>query len=157
MKGSVDTVEDYIASLPDDRRDHVKAVRRLVLDNLPDGYVETLNWGMISYEVPLAASGRTYNGKPLMYAAIGNQKNHIGLYLCGVTAFPTAANGSRDRSRRRARSSTWARPACVSDRWTRSTSRRWRTASRPCRHGRWSTHRMPRRARNRGGARPPPR
>jgi hypothetical protein len=88
MKGADETVDGYIASLPDDRRETVKALRRLVLDNLPEGYVEAFNWGMVSYEVPLAVSGKTYNGKPLMYAAIGNQKNHIGLYLCGVYCIP---------------------------------------------------------------------
>lgn len=39
---------------------------------------------MIAYEVPLEASETTYNKKPLMYAALGNQKNHMAIYLCGI-------------------------------------------------------------------------
>ena len=88
MKSTAATVPDYLAELPDDRRDAITAVRNVVLANLPAGYIEEMNWGMISYEVPLAASGKTYNGKPLMYVALGNQKNHMALYLCGLYCKP---------------------------------------------------------------------
>ena len=80
------SVDDYLADLPPDRRAAIEAVRKVVLAHLPVGYEETFNWGMISYEAPLAISGKTYNGKPLMYAALGNQKNHMALYLCGLYA-----------------------------------------------------------------------
>lgn len=87
---SDEAVEAYLAGLPDDRRTTIEAVRDVVLRNLPAGYVEAFNWGMISYEVPLALSGKTYNGKPLMYAAIADQKRHIGLHLCGIYVQPGA-------------------------------------------------------------------
>lgn len=83
---SAETVEEYLSELPDDRRDAIEAVRRTVLDNLPDGYVEVMNWGMISYEVPLDTYPDTYNKKPLMYAALASQKNHMALYLTAVYA-----------------------------------------------------------------------
>ncbi len=82
------TVDDYLAAQPDDRRRTMEALRALVRDNLPDGYVETLRWGMVTFEVPLETSGPTYNGQPLMYVAIGNQKRHVGLYLSGVDCIP---------------------------------------------------------------------
>ena len=41
---------------------------------------------MITYEVPLANNPDTYNGKPLMYAALASQKNHMAVYLTGVYA-----------------------------------------------------------------------
>lgn len=88
MKSTATTVAAYLAELPDDRRATIAAVRDIVLANLPDGYIEEMNWGMISYEVPLEASGKTYNGKPLMYVALGNQKNHMALYLCGLYCKP---------------------------------------------------------------------
>jgi hypothetical protein len=56
----------------------------LILENLPDGYVETMNWGMISYEVPLSVYPDTYNGKPLSYAALASQKNHMAVYLSSI-------------------------------------------------------------------------
>jgi hypothetical protein len=40
-----------------------------------------MNWGMIAYQVPLAICQDTYNGKPLMYAALASQKNHVAIYL----------------------------------------------------------------------------
>ncbi|NNE23540.1 MAG: DUF1801 domain-containing protein [Rhizobiales bacterium] len=88
MKSTATTVPDYLAELPDDRRAAIETVRGIVLANLPAGYVEAMNWGMISYEVPLEVSGRTYNGKPLMYVALGNQKRHMALYLCGLYCKP---------------------------------------------------------------------
>lgn len=80
------SIDDFLADLPPERRVAIGLMRRLVLSHLPSGYEEVLNWGMISYEVPLSISGKTYNGKPLMYAALGNQKNHMALYLCGLYA-----------------------------------------------------------------------
>lgn len=78
------TVEQYLDELPDDRRDAIAEVRDVILANLPDGYVEAMNWGMISYEVPLETYPDTYNGKPLMYAALASQKNHMAVYLTAV-------------------------------------------------------------------------
>jgi hypothetical protein len=41
------TVEQYLAELPDDRRELVAAVREVVNANLPDGYQEAMQHGMI--------------------------------------------------------------------------------------------------------------
>jgi len=84
VQSNAETVEQYLAELPDDRRDAIAEVRDVVLDNLPDGYVETMNWGMITYEVPLETFPDTYNKKPLMYAALASQKNHMAVYLTTV-------------------------------------------------------------------------
>lgn len=78
------TVNQYLAEISEDRRADVEAVRELVLENLPDGYAETMRWGMITYEVPLETYPDTYNGKPLMFAALAAQKRHLALYLTNV-------------------------------------------------------------------------
>lgn len=80
------TAEQYLAELPEDRRMVVAAVRRVVLENLPDGYQEAMTWGMLSYEIPLDRYPETYNKKPLAYAALAAQKNYYALYLMGVYA-----------------------------------------------------------------------
>ncbi|HEX8442055.1 MAG TPA: DUF1801 domain-containing protein [Allosphingosinicella sp.] len=80
------TPEDYIAELPAERRALVSRIRDLVNANLPDGYVERMNWGMISWEVPLDRYPATYNGQPLGYASLAAQKNHTALYLNCVYA-----------------------------------------------------------------------
>ncbi len=88
MKSSAKTVKDYIASLPIDRREAIVAVRKVILDNLPSGYEETMDWGMISYEVPLAYYPDTYNKKPLLYVALASQKNHMAVYMNGLYGVP---------------------------------------------------------------------
>ncbi len=90
MRSNATTVEEYLASLPEDRREAISAVRSLILERLPEGYEEEMRWGMICYEVPLAIQPDTYNGKPLMYAALASQKRHMAVYLSGVYADPVA-------------------------------------------------------------------
>lgn len=86
MHTDASTPEDYLKSLPDDRHVAMAAVREIVLAHLPEGMVETVNWGMLSYEVPLTLCSDTYNGKPLSFAGLASQKNHMALYLSGIYA-----------------------------------------------------------------------
>jgi hypothetical protein len=78
------TVDEYLEELPPERRAIVASVRDLVRRNLPEGYRETMNWGMISYELPLERYPNSYNRQPLGYAALAAQKNSYTLYLHGV-------------------------------------------------------------------------
>ena len=78
------TVPEYLAELPPDRRDALSTVRATILDNLPEGYEEAMNWGMIAYQVPLATFPDTHNGQPLMYAAPASQKRHMAVYLASI-------------------------------------------------------------------------
>ena len=84
MKSESTTVADYLAKLPPERRQSIEQVREIILKNLPEGYEEVMNWGMITYQVPLEIFPDTYNKKPLMYAALANQKNHMAVYLTGI-------------------------------------------------------------------------
>lgn len=97
MPPSSPAVEQYLAELSADRRAAIEAVRETVLANLPAGMEETVAWGMITYQIPLERSGPTYNGKPLMYAAIANQKQHMALYLTNVYADPDELERFRER------------------------------------------------------------
>ena len=84
VQSDAKTVLEYLNALPDDRRAAIEKVRKIILQNLPVGYVEEMNWGMIAYEVPLSIYPKTYNGKPLMYAALASQKNNMAVYLCSL-------------------------------------------------------------------------
>ena len=84
MKSEAVSVNQYLQELPEERRQTVEKVRKVILENLPDGYEEAINWGMITYQVPLEIYPDTYNKKPLMYAALASQKNHMSLYLMGI-------------------------------------------------------------------------
>jgi len=88
MRSDAATVEEYLADLPDSRRAAISTVRTVILENLPDGVEEAMNWGMIAYEIPLARYPDTYNGQPLLYAALASQKNHMAVYLHSIYADP---------------------------------------------------------------------
>ena len=79
----------YIASLPADRRKVISAVRAVVKKRLPKGYVESMRWGMLAYEIPLSRYPDTYNKQPLMYVALAAQKGNYALYLTSAASDKT--------------------------------------------------------------------
>jgi hypothetical protein len=99
MRSDAGSVDEYLAELPVDRREAIGAVRDEILKNLPTGYEEAMNWGMIAYQVPLETYPDTYNGQPLMYAALANQKNHMAVYLTAVYADEKTREGFLERYR----------------------------------------------------------
>ncbi len=86
MKSDAATVEEYISGLSEERREAVSTVREVVLANLPSGYEEVMDFGMIAYVVPLSVCPKTYNGHPLMYAAIASEKNYVSVHLMNIYA-----------------------------------------------------------------------
>jgi hypothetical protein len=91
------TPDAYLNELPADRAAEIAQVRDAVNASLPDGYVERMAWGMISWEVPIERSGKTYNGEPLVYAALAAQKNHNALYLNCLYGFADRTEALRHR------------------------------------------------------------
>jgi hypothetical protein len=77
------SVAAYLAELPAERRKVIAAVRKLVRANIPKGYREVMNWGMIAWEIPLSKYPDTYNGQPLLYVSLAAQKNNYALYMTG--------------------------------------------------------------------------
>lgn len=90
-------VETYLAALPDDRRTALAAVREVVRANVNDGFEETIQYGMISWVIPLERYPRTHNGQALAIASLGSQKRHMALYLDCAYADPAAAERFRAR------------------------------------------------------------
>lgn len=84
MKSNATTVAEYLAALPEDRRNTIEKVRTVIRKSLPKGYEEMMNWGAITYAVPLTKLPKTYNGQPLCYVALAAQKNYNALYLMQV-------------------------------------------------------------------------
>jgi len=85
-RSNAKTPAAYLKALPAERRRELSRVRDMVRKNLPEGYQETMNWGMITYEVPLEPHAKTYNGQPLCYAGLAAQKNYLSLYFMPVDA-----------------------------------------------------------------------
>ncbi|MCA9284967.1 MAG: DUF1801 domain-containing protein, partial [Phycisphaerales bacterium] len=84
MQSKATTVEQYLDQLPADRREAISAVRKVILKNLPKGYAEGVQYGMIGYCVPhsIYPAGYHCNPKqPLPFASLASQKNHMALYL----------------------------------------------------------------------------
>jgi len=86
MQSDADTVVEYLNSLPEDRRAEMQAALDIVRPHLPEGIEERMDFGMITWPVPLAILPNTYNGKPLMYGGLASQKHKISLYLMSLYA-----------------------------------------------------------------------
>lgn len=87
MMSTARTVEEYIAGLPDDRRVAISTVRDVILKNLPRGFEEVIQYGMIGYVVPHRLYPAGYHcdpTQPLCFAALASQKNHMAIYLMTV-------------------------------------------------------------------------
>ena len=95
-RSAAGTVVEYLKQLPPERRAVVAAVRNLIRRNLPAGYREAMNWGVICFGIPLQRYPDTYNKQPLAYAALAAQKNHYALYLMGVYMDPAQLKQLKD-------------------------------------------------------------
>lgn len=89
MKSNAATVETYLASLPEDRRKIVDALRKVIRENLDPAFEEGMQYGALGYFLPHARYPDGYHcdpKQPLPFAGIASQKNHVGLYLFCIYA-----------------------------------------------------------------------
>ncbi len=87
MQIQADTPENYISQIPEDRQQSFRKLRRIILDNLPAGFSETMNYGMIGYVVPhtIYPAGYHVDPKlPLPFISIASQKHFIAFYHMGL-------------------------------------------------------------------------
>jgi hypothetical protein len=87
MQSKAQTVNQYLAELPDDRREVLQAIRAVILKNLPKGYEEGMLYGAIAYFVPHSVYPPGYHcdpRQPLPFAGLASQKNHMSLSLMCV-------------------------------------------------------------------------
>ena len=78
---------DYIAQIPEERKEPIRKLREAILQNLPKGFEETISYGMIGYVVPhtLYPAGHHCDPNlPLPFMAIASQKNFIAVYHMGI-------------------------------------------------------------------------
>ncbi|WP_034549582.1 DUF1801 domain-containing protein [Carnobacterium funditum] len=91
MQYEAKDVEDYIRQLPEDRKDPIEKLRQTIIDNLPEGFEETIIYGMIGYVVPHSIYPAGYHVDPklpLSFIHLASQKNNISLYHSGIYLFP---------------------------------------------------------------------
>ena len=87
MKSTAATPEQYLAELPEDRREPVARLRGLLLRHLPAGFEETMGYGMLAYVVPHTAYPDGYHcdpDLPLPFMNLASQKQYISLYHMGL-------------------------------------------------------------------------
>jgi len=83
MQYKADSPEDYISQIPEDRKEPLQTLRQQILDNLPDGVEEAMNYGMIGYVIPHSVYPDGYHctpEHPLPFMSIASQKNFIAVY-----------------------------------------------------------------------------
>ena len=89
MQSKAATVQEYIDSLPEDRKKAMTELRKVILKNLPKGFKECMSYGMIGYVVPhsLYPDGYHCDPKlPLPFIGIASQKHFIAVYHMGIYA-----------------------------------------------------------------------
>lgn len=87
MQSKAATPDEYIASLPEDRKDAIGELRKVILKNLPKGFEEIMSYGMLGYVVPHGLYPDGYHCDPkqgLPFVSLASQKNYISFYHMGL-------------------------------------------------------------------------
>lgn len=91
MQSKAKTPQEYMESLPEDRKKPISELRKVILKNLPKGFKEEMNYGMLGYVVPHSLYPNGYHcdpRQPLPFMCLASQKNFVAVYHMGVYADP---------------------------------------------------------------------
>lgn len=91
MQSTAQTPKEYLENLPEDRLEAVGKIREILLNNLPQGFIENIGYGMLCYSVPHSIYPKGYHCDPklpLPFISLASQKNFIALYHMGIYANP---------------------------------------------------------------------
>ncbi len=91
MHSKATTVENYLVELPEERQQAMEKLRKVIRKNLPKGFKEEMNYGMIGYVVPHSKYPAGYHcgpKMPLPFLNVASQKNSITVYHMGMYANP---------------------------------------------------------------------
>jgi hypothetical protein len=91
MQSKAATVDEYLASVPEDRIVPMDKLRKAIKKNLPKGFKEGMGYGMICYSVPLSTYPAGYHCDPklpLGFISLASQKNFIAVYHMGIYSDP---------------------------------------------------------------------
>ena len=89
MKIEANTIQEYISQLPEDRKEAIENLRKIISENLPNGFEEQMSYGMIGFVVPKSIYPKGYHCSPdlpLPFLNIASQKNSINIYHMGIYA-----------------------------------------------------------------------
>ena len=91
MQSKANTPNEYLDSLPDDRRKVISELRKVIKKNLPKGFKEVMSYGMLGFVVPHSMYPEGYHCTPelpLPFLNLASQKNFIAIYHMGIYADP---------------------------------------------------------------------
>lgn len=91
MTSTAKSPQEYIDNLPEDRKAVIEKLRAIITENLPEGFEEVINYGMLGYVVPHSLYPDGYHcdpNTPLPFINLASQKNHIAVYHSGIYADP---------------------------------------------------------------------
>ena len=91
MQSTANTPKEYIDNLPEDRKEVISNIRSTILKNLPKGFEECMNYGMLGYVVPHSTYPDGYHcdtTKPLPFMNLASQKNSVNFYHMGIYSDP---------------------------------------------------------------------
>ncbi len=86
-----ESIKAFLNSVPEERRDKVNKLHKVIESSLPSGFDVHASNGMLNYVVPLSRYPKGYHatkGGPLPFISIASQKNHIALYHMGLYGSP---------------------------------------------------------------------
>ena len=92
MQSTATTVEQYLQELPEERKEVVGKLREVILENLPNGFEECMNYGMLGYVVPHSLYPEGYHCDPklpLPFMNLASQKNFVAVYHMGIYSDPS--------------------------------------------------------------------
>ena len=95
MQSSAKSPEEYLDSLPDDRKPVMEKLRNTIIENLPKGFQDSMGYGMLGWSVPHAMYPKGYHCDPkipLPFLSIASQKNFIAVYHMGIYSDPDLLN-----------------------------------------------------------------
>ena len=91
MQSNATLPDDYVAGLPPERKQAFQELRKVILENIPEGFQEVMSYGMIGYVVPHSIYPAGYHctpSDPLPFAGFASQKNFIAFYHMGIYSDP---------------------------------------------------------------------
>ncbi|MDF2942112.1 MAG: hypothetical protein K0S01_970 [Herbinix sp.] len=116
MNIEANSPEEYISQLPEDRKMAMMMLRKIINENLPIGFKETMSYGMVSYVIPhsIYPSGYHCNPKdPVPFISIASQKNYIAVYHMGIYIYPEILSWFREEYSKNAKTKLDMGKSCI--------------------------------------------
>ena len=95
MQSKATNIAEYLIEIPEERQQGFNKLRQTILENILDGFQETICYGMIGYVVPHSIYPKGYHCDtklPLPFISIANQKNFVAIYHMGIYIMPELLN-----------------------------------------------------------------